>query len=983
MRQGDNIDFSHIYKTALKIADCIKRKRKQLLSVLTTYETYRTAEDEIERTLDLLTSLEENRLYFKEVVGPVAVFMPSNQPLYSFACFAIIPAFMSERVCVKPPEIMKDFYEEMLQVLNIKELIPNIEYIKLSRKDCVTLFTATKMDYETNRRQPVFEAAIFTGTTQNADKLRKSFHRSTLFITNGSGHNPLVVTDTADLEKAIKSIVRVRTYNQGQDCAAPNTILVHAEIYDSVLAKLREVVSQLKIGPYSSPLTDIGPISRPESLPAIKEFLVKNKHYIDESTDGIIRARTCTIEPTIITKPLKDGANFEELFAPIFVLQRYDRDADLNLYFEHEKYRTNAMYITIYGESSYIDSFSRSAISGKILHDRSTIIHDTDLHEPGVERGINPYGGYGRGASCISKDGVIVSCPTLPQRELYEYLACKNNINARKTIMSNEQSTRQIQHEPTENKHWGERIAERVLEQFPDEEVYTCAAGISPSGIVHFGNFRDLFTPYVVAESLAKKGKKTRLIFSWDDFDRFRKVPKNVDPSFSKYIGLPYTEVPCPDGKYASYAEKFEKEFEASIEAMGIHSEYIYQTDMYRSGVYDDLIIHSLQNREAIADILLSFMPEKTKIAKSIEDKEYRDNYYPVILYSRFTGKDNTKILGYDGKSTVTYKCLETGNTESVDITKEHIVKLSWKIDWPMRWGKENVVFEPAGADHASPGGSFDTSSRIAREIFNITPPVFEEYKFVGRQGLGSKMSGSKGNVVAPQDLLDIYTPEMLKWLYADKAPGRSFELSFGKGIFRQYDEFDRIEEDLKNGTLGSVARETLRLSGSTPKSIPPIPFRQVLGLGQIVQWNEEKLREILDNQGVSYDSDSISARLPRARAWLEKYNQEEAISLIRSVNTTYLSTMSPEQIENIKRLHDFLVNNESASLQTIETEVYAIPKKPGVDDMKELARSQRAFFKDVYNLLIGNDIGPRLSTFLWASDRQKVVALLNTEQPL
>ncbi len=423
MLKGDDLDFPLVNKTALDIADSIRRGREWLLSVLTTYETHKTADDEIERTLDLLTSLDENRSYFKKVVGPVAVFMPSNQPLYSFTCFAVIPALMSERVCVKPPEVMRDFYEEMLHVLGVKEKIPNIEYVKLSRKDCVTIFTATKMDYETNRRQPVFEAAIFTGTTQNANKLRKSFHRSTLFIANGSGHNPLIITETADIEKAIKSAIRVRTYNQGQDCAAPNAILIHAVVYDKVLAKLREAIAKLKVGPYASQSTDIGPISRPESLPVIKEFLVRNRHYIDESTDGVIRARTCTVEPTIVTKPLKDGANFEELFAPIFVLQRYDMDADLKLYFEDERYRGNAMYVTIYGESSYIDSFSCDVISGKMLHDRSTIIRDTDLHEPGVERGVNPYGGYGRGASCISKDGVVVSRPTLPQRELYEYLA--------------------------------------------------------------------------------------------------------------------------------------------------------------------------------------------------------------------------------------------------------------------------------------------------------------------------------------------------------------------------------------------------------------------------------------------------------------------------------------------------------------------------------------------------------------------------------
>jgi lysyl-tRNA synthetase class I len=42
------------------------------------------------------------------------------------------------------------------------------------------------------------------------------------------------------------------------------------------------------------------------------------------------------------------------------------------------------------------------------------------------------------------------------------------------------------------------------------------------------------------------------------------------------------------------------------------------------------------------------------------------------------------------------------------------------------------------------------------------------------------------------------------------------------------------------------------------------------------------------------------------------------------------------------------------------------------------LKRVQRAFFKDVYMLLIGRDTGPRLGTFLWASDRKQILKLLS-----
>lgn len=70
-----------------------------------------------------------------------------------------------------------------------------------------------------------------------------------------------------------------------------------------------------------------------------------------------------------------------------------------------------------------------------------------------------------------------------------------------------------------------------------------CASGISPSGSVHIGNFREIITTYFVVRALQKLGKNTRFIFSWDDFDRFRKVPKNIDSSYEKYIGMPYSEI--------------------------------------------------------------------------------------------------------------------------------------------------------------------------------------------------------------------------------------------------------------------------------------------------------------------------------------------------------------------------------------------------------------------------------------------------------
>lgn len=525
-----------------------------------------------------------------------------------------------------------------------------------------------------------------------------------------------------------------------------------------------------------------------------------------------------------------------------------------------------------------------------------------------------------------------------------------------------------IEKENQSGEHWSETAAKHIIKTFPKAPVYTTAAGISPSGVVHFGNFRDIITSYAAYLQLKSQGLNAKFIFSWDNFDRLRKVPAGVPESFSQYIGQPLTSIPSPVDGWGSYAEYFQKPFEEAIKELGIDLEYRYQTDEYKSGRYDQFIFLALNKRKEIAKILFSLMTEKGKQEAKIIEEEYIENYYPISVYSRFSGKDSTKVLSFDGDKSITYYCAESKKTETVDLSKERIAKLAWKVDWPMRWSVENVVFEPGGHDHASPGGSFDVSSVIAKEIFGIVEPVFVEYKFVGIQGGGVKMSGSKGNAVSPKQLLEIYEPALLKWLYMRKSPNQAFSLAFDTEIYRQYDEFDREA----NAPEESVA---LKLSGYT-KYKNPIPFKQAVALGQITQWDESKTKQLISDLKADYDERSVSARLLKARNWLEDYNPTEVIKLLDVANKEYAATMPKESQEQVRKLKSELAK-EYDSIVELEKLVYTIPKEANKSD-KENAPAQREFFKHIYNLLIGKDAGPRLSTFLWAIDRNKALELLN-----
>lgn len=529
--------------------------------------------------------------------------------------------------------------------------------------------------------------------------------------------------------------------------------------------------------------------------------------------------------------------------------------------------------------------------------------------------------------------------------------------------------------------HWAEAAAEEVLGEFPDAKIYTLAAGISPSGVVHFGNFRDVMTIFAVGQALKQKGKKVRLLFSWDDYDRFRKVPEGVDPKFNEHIGKPLSAVPDPRGDTKlSYADRFERLFEAAMKEFGVDLDYRYQTKLYQAGTYDKAIKSALDQRKEIAKVMLSLMSDKAKAANKIDEAEYIENYYPVAVYSELTGKDFTTITNYDGKE-LTYVDKETKEQGTVRLGKDRNLKLGWKPDWAMRWTHENVSFEPGGMDHHSPGGGFEGAANIVRLVYDRPPPASIMYGMVGLQGEAGKMSGSTGTGVSPNELLDVYTIPLLLWQYLRRQPKQNFSLAFDTEIYRQYDEFDRELLGYEKGELNRSQEFALQESfpgGKVPdQKFRPAPFRQIVSLGQIVQWDLRKLTKLLSSLGPEYDPASIKERAPKARNWLENHNPDEMIALLAKPNTAYATKMKAGTKKLVKELIATLKKKQTFSVKEIEDLVYALPKDPKLDDLANRKR-QRAFFADVYQLLIGQDTGPRLSTFLWAADRPKVLKLLS-----
>lgn len=529
--------------------------------------------------------------------------------------------------------------------------------------------------------------------------------------------------------------------------------------------------------------------------------------------------------------------------------------------------------------------------------------------------------------------------------------------------------------------HWSEEIAERIIKRNPNKEEYVCATGISPSGSIHIGNFRDIATSYFVVRALRKKGKKAKLLFSWDEFDRLRKVPVNVaavNSDMEKYIGCPYVDVenPFKESDASSYADYFEKEFESSIGEFGIDMDYRHQAEMYRSGKYTKYILEALEKRGQIFDILDRHRTQKAKEGE-------RENYYPVSIYCSECGKDTTKITSLSDDCTkATYECA-CGHKGTFDFTKDFNCKLAWKIDWPMRWMYEGVDFEPGGKDHASPHGSYDTSKDIAREVFSYEPPIFQGYEFIGIKGTTGKMSGSSGLNLTPGTLLKIYQPEVILWLYSKTDPLKAFDFCFDDGILRQYFEFDKMYNAVKDGTASNAQLEIMYNTTVEGREIETVPMGHLVQLGSVVDFNVKMLETVFEKIGTPYKYEQFKDRLERAKYWLEHCAPENVNRLRETRNWDVYETLDENGKKEVEALFSF-ISKGGYDLDELNKKLYAIPKEVcgGELDEKALKALQGTFFKNVYKLLIDKEKGPRLYLFLFAIDPKKYVGLLDFSYP-
>ena len=488
---------------------------------------------------------------------------------------------------------------------------------------------------------------------------------------------------------------------------------------------------------------------------------------------------------------------------------------------------------------------------------------------------------------------------------------------------------------------------------FEKKGKITLQTGYGPSGLPHIGTFGEVARTTMMVNAINQIiDIPTEIITFSDDMDGLRKVPENIPNKNILEVNLhkPLTSVPDPFKKFNSFGEHNNEMLKKFLNEFNFNYIFKSSTDIYKKGDFNEALLLVLEKYEKIIEIILPTL-----------GKERKKTYSPFLPICPETGKvlevPVSEINKKEGK--IIY---EKDNKKVETEVINGKCKLQWKVDWAMRWYAFDVDYEMYGKDLIE---SAIISSKICQSLGKKSPNGFAYEMFLDEKG--EKISKSKGNGITIDQWLSYASPESLS-LYMYQNPKRAKKL-YADVVPKAVDEYltciDKFnEQDIQHRLLNPVWHIH---NGKPPKEKSIMPFSVLLNL---VGTSNATDKEVLWKFIKKYKKDIKVSEHPILDSLVEyalKYFQEIVKPKKKYRKPTEKEKKALQDL--VKRLKGCRNKINPEEIQTI---VYSVGKDNGYD------KNLRDWFKAIYEIIFGDQDGPRMGFFISFFGIEETILLIN-----
>jgi lysyl-tRNA synthetase, class I len=513
--------------------------------------------------------------------------------------------------------------------------------------------------------------------------------------------------------------------------------------------------------------------------------------------------------------------------------------------------------------------------------------------------------------------------------------------------------------EALESKAWPFEEARKILARIsrraapPPEVLFE--TGYGPSGLPHIGTFGEVARTAMVRRAFeAMSDIPTRLICFSDDMDGLRKVPDNVPNQdlMRGYLGHQLTKIPDPFGTHESFGHHNNAMLRRFLDHFGFDYEFASSTDYYTSGRFDRALLRVLELYDEVMAVMLPSLRE-----------ERSQTYSPFLPIHPETGiVMQVPIESRDLKAgTIVWRDPQSERRYETPVTGGRS-KLQWKPDWGMRWYALGIDYEMAGKDLID---SVKLSGQIARLLGGEPPEGFNYELFLDERG--QKISKSRGNGLTIDEWLRYASPESLQ-LFMYHKPREAKRLYFDV-IPRNADEyFQHLAAYPRQDANARLANPVWHIHAAYPPVIDlPVGFSLLLKLVSACNASD---RDVL----WGFIRKHVAGVSPETHPVLDQL-VGYAINYFNDVVKPAKNYRAPDEVERqaLQELSDALAGiPPNATAETIQGVLYDVARAiPRYQDMKAKGATPErpgvslAWFNALYQILIGEEHGPRFGSFV------------------